>query len=465
MRLGMLKATVTLMTLALGACGGAHMAAPESPAAEDAAPDAAAPSQPGMDAPADDATMATGAPAPASPGEAADMAPEPSRAAGGSRHRPSVVAAQAASVKAGEWNDNANYREFLSYLSSQENLDFERLDLSKRRFIVVRDQNGKGVPNCPVAVTDSQQRQVQLTTTASGRALLFPRAEGLGGNQLTVTTRCQGERASARMTLSAPDGQLTLDLGTERALPSRPVVEIAFVLDTTGSMSEEIASIKSTIQEVADALRGQRFDLRIGLVEYRDKTDAYVTKVHPMTRDIADFVADVSRLQAGGGGDTPEHANEGLRVAVEQLSWSRDSVARMAFMIGDAPPHLDYPGATGYSQSMKRANHEGIQVFTIAASGMDAVGQAVWRQIAQYTGGTNMFVLRGGAGPQSTGGGDPTSSCGGTQENYASGNLHELITRKVMAELKALSADPTRIAGLHQDENAKPCDKRLIVAG
>ncbi|MEM9489748.1 MAG: hypothetical protein AAGC55_11420, partial [Myxococcota bacterium] len=94
----------------------------------------------------------------------------------------------------------------------------------------------------------------------------------------------------------------------------------------------------------------------------------------------------------------------------------------------------------------------------------DTLGQIVWRQIAQYTGGTNLFVLRGGAGPQSVGGGDPKASCGGTQTNYASGNLDTLIAGKIRGALLALDADPTRIPGLDRDENAKPCGERLILA-
>ena len=90
------------------------------------------------------------------------------------------------------------------------------------------------------------------------------------------------------------------------------------------------------------------------------------------------------------------------------------------------------------------------------------LGQVVFRQMAQYTGGTNMFVLRGGAGPQSTGGGDPVSSCGGTHENYSSGKLDELIVTKIRRELRGLDADPMRIAGLRQDENAKPCEPRVV---
>ena len=113
---------------------------------------------------------------------------------------------------------------------------------------------------------------------------------------------------------------------------------------------------------------------------------------------------------------------------------------------------------------MRDAAHRGIQLYTVAASGMDALGQVVFRQIAQYTGATNLFVLRGGAGPQSAGGGDPRSSCGGTQTQFASGNLDALILGKIGRSIKALDRDPLKIAGLRTDESAKPCAERLMVA-
>jgi hypothetical protein len=95
---------------------------------------------------------------------------------------------------------------------------------------------------------------------------------------------------------------------------------------------------------------------------------------------------------------------------------------------------------------------------------MDTLGQVVWRQIAQYTGATNLFVLRGGAGPQSTGAGDPKSSCGGTQTAYTSGNLDTLIMAKINGTVRALERDPLRIPGLHTDENAKPCADRVLLS-
>ena len=131
----------------------------------------------------------------------------------------------------------------------------------------------------------------------------------------------------------------------------------------------------------------------------------------------------------------------GLHDAITKLEWSDAAPARLLFVIGDAPPHAHTEGPS-YADSARLAAHQGIQIFSVAASGMDELGQLVFRQIAQYTGGTELFVLRGGAGPASTGGGDPLKSSGGTQTQYRSGNLDALVLEKIERARKALDTDP-----------------------
>jgi uncharacterized protein YegL len=368
----------------------------------------------------------------------------------------------AASVRAGEWDDNANYREFMRYLESEENLAYHKLDLRQRRFLVVTDAKGKPVPRCKLTVSDHAQHAVTLTTSAAGRAVLFPRAEGLVGNEVTVTANpVEGGSVTKQADLTESDGLVTLKLDAARALHGMRTIDVAFILDTTGSMGEEIGAVKATIQKVASGLGENQTRVRIGMVEYKDRGDAFVTRVYPMSTDISGFAARVQNLEAGGGGDMPESVNEGVHTALSSLDWSADSVGRYAFLVGDAPPHLDYAQDFDYAVEMRNAAHRGIQVFTVAASGMDDIGQVVWRQIAAYTDATDMFVLRGGAGPQSVGGGDPKSSCGGTHANYTSGNLDQLILAHISREVRALDGDPLRIAGLGQDEDAKPCEQRI----
>src|SRR5690606_9157048 len=122
---------------------------------------------------------------------------------------------------------------------AQQHVGFERVDVSARRFLVVRDRDGKAVPNCAVTVRDERQHSVTLTTTSSGRAILFPRAEGLGGGVLEASTTCQNATARARFTLDGDDGAVDLSLAARRSLPAQSTLDLAFVLDTTGSMAEE----------------------------------------------------------------------------------------------------------------------------------------------------------------------------------------------------------------------------------
>jgi Mg-chelatase subunit ChlD len=427
-----------------------------------ARPAAAGPSPGGGAAPRPAATAAR----PASPSKTRGVMvgeTEGSVAGGVARPAPMMVDTTA-SVRAGEWDDNANYREFQRWLATESQQPFRPVNTASRQFIVVRDSEGKAVPRCPVSVEDGRGRKIKLTTTASGRAILFPVAEGLSGSNLTATADCQNAKATSRFSLAQSDGVIDLKLAARRALPAVYDVDIAFILDTTGSMSEEIAAVKGTIQKVASSLNGANIRVRMGMVEYKDRTDPFVTKVYPMTRDLGGFSRQVASVVASGGGDTPEDAVAGLNAGLTKLDWGGGALVKLAFLIGDAPPHLDYQDGPDYTADMRDAAHRGIQVFTVAASGMDDLGQVVWRQIAQYTGASSLFVLRGGAGPQSTGGGDPKSSCGGTQTNFRSGNLDGLILQRINREIKAIDRDPMKIPGLRVDENAKPCGERLMIA-
>ena len=117
-----------------------------------------------------------------------------------------------------------------------------------------------------------------------------------------------------------------------------------------------------------------------------------VGKVYRFTDDLGAFDRTIDSLRADGGGDRPEHVNAGLSAAVHNLAWNPDAAARIAFLIGDAPPHLDYEQDTSYTASARVAARRGIQLYTVAASGMDLLGQIVFRQAAQYTGGRYIFL-------------------------------------------------------------------------
>jgi len=374
-----------------------------------------------------------------------------------------TMRAPVSSVQAGEWDDNANYRDYVRWLEEADR-SAQRLDITDREFVVVKDRDGKAVPNCQVTIT-SPTGKASLITMASGRAIVFPNDLGLHGDTLDAIAACGRSQVAGKISTKTADGVTELSLDTARTLATRRTVDLAFVLDTTGSMGEEIEAVKGTIRAVADKLSNDQTSVRIGLVEYKDRSDGNdLTHTYPFSSDLHEFSRSVAALRADGGGDTPEDMHAGLTAALDNLQWSQDAVARLVVVIADAPPHLDYQDEQDYGAAARRAAAHGIKLFTVSASGMDDTGQIVMRQMAQYTGASNMFVMRGGAGPDSVGGGDPKSSCGGSHENYASGKLDQLILGKVTRELASLDADPMSIPGRGQDENAKPCNQRLVMA-
>ncbi len=176
-------------------------------------------------------------------------------------------------------------------------------------------------------------------------------------------------------------------------------VEVVFVLDTTGSMSGLIHTAKEKIWSIASTLAQaqQAPEISIGLVAYRDRGDAYVTQVVDLNRDLDSMYAKLMDFAADGGGDGPEAVNEALDAAVKSMSWSLDqSTYKVVFLVGDAPPHMDYQDDVKYPQIVAAAAAKGIVVNTIQCGSLsDTV--APWRHIASLGGGRYFTVEQAGS--------------------------------------------------------------------
>ena len=166
---------------------------------------------------------------------------------------------------------------------------------------------------------------------------------------------------------------------------AKPAVEVAFVLDTTGSMGALIDGAKRKIWSIATAIVDSNpdADIRMGLVAYRDVGDDYVTRTFDLTTDIQDLYANLLETRARGGGDWPESVNEALDVAVNKLRWTlTGDTRRIVFLVGDAPPHMDYAQDTKYPTTLAVAKQKDIIVNAVLA-GTARDTERVWRDIAQ----------------------------------------------------------------------------------
>jgi Mg-chelatase subunit ChlD len=179
---------------------------------------------------------------------------------------------------------------------------------------------------------------------------------------------------------------------------SQKRIEVVFVLDTTGSMSGLIQAAKEKIWSIASSLAQaqDKPEIRMGLVAYRDRGDDYVTKVVDLNADLDAMYATLMDFQAGGGGDGPESVNQALSDAVNRISWSADqNTYRVVFLVGDAPPHMDY-NEVRYPETVALAASRGIRVNAVQC-GSDGDTTNRWKQIAQVGKGEYFQVDQAGS--------------------------------------------------------------------
>ena len=193
-------------------------------------------------------------------------------------------------------------------------------------------------------------------------------------------------------TLSAHD-----TFSAERTI-DQPRMEVVFVLDTTGSMSGMIAGAKQKVWAIANKLKSAQPtpEIRFGLVGYRDRGDAYVTKVFGLSGNLDEVYTHLYGFEANGGGDEPESVNEALYKAVRDLQWSTSpDVLRVIFLVGDARPHMDYQDDVKYPATCRLANEKGILINTLQCGRLDGT-EAVWHDIAGKTNGAYAAILQDG---------------------------------------------------------------------
>jgi Mg-chelatase subunit ChlD len=178
----------------------------------------------------------------------------------------------------------------------------------------------------------------------------------------------------------------------------RPVVDVVFALDTTGSMGGLIQVAKEKIWSIASTMAAAQPtpQIRMGLVAYRDRGDDYVTRVVDLTADLDSVYAALMQLEAGGGGDGPEAVNQALHDAVNRISWSQEAWAyKVVFLVGDAPPHMDYQDDVKYPITLAAAKGKGIRVNTVQCGDLGETTRE-WQQIARLGDGRTFQVDQAG---------------------------------------------------------------------
>jgi Mg-chelatase subunit ChlD len=342
-----------------------------------------------------------------------------------------------APLKAGEIDDNAAFGDYLNYLQTYAGPPARPVDVRERYIISVLDNDQRPLFDARVRVYDEQGQQVfEGLTYAGGETLFLPRARDVSPNVTRFRVVAERGNASTEATF-ARGAQERVELALDSAVAGDDLrLDVLFLLDTTGSMADELSRIQETIDSIASRIDGfsPRPTLRLGLVAYRDEGDVYVTRNYDFTDDVALFREALGSFDAEGGGDTPEALDEALHEAVHRVQWSDDAV-RLIFLVADAGPHMDSTHEYNYTTDAQQAVTQGIKIYPIAASNTEPVAEYVFRQLAQQTMGRFIFLTYQPGQSAGAPGEDTPLEAG--EQPYTVERLDDLIVQVVERELAA----------------------------
>jgi hypothetical protein len=325
-------------------------------------------------------------PAPPPPGSAAAM-PDAStaeamrRIPGASQpdYRP-----QSGLLTAGEHDDLLNPELYAQYVRNSRSLgqtidDLPKLDTGRLLTVEVRDGSGRPVPFAPVTVRCADGNELTLNTMADGRAVFFPLLDRLSP-QLQVRA---GDADWREVAIGRDFGGTTLGFTLGASAPAVRKLDLALVVDVTGSMGDELNYLQSELRTILDRLsqRHRDLDIRIGFSFYRDQGDDFVTLTSPLSGDFDLAQSLLAQQRANGGGDYEEAMQDAL-VRAAKLDWRSDAV-KTVLLVGDAPPHDDDFGRAWIAAENLRA--ERVHVVPVGASGVADKAEYLMRAMAAAT--------------------------------------------------------------------------------
>lgn len=212
-------------------------------------------------------------------------------------------------------------------------------------------------------------------------------------------------------------------------------VDIAFVVDATASMQDEIDYLKLDINDVIYQAKqmDDKLKMRFGSVFYRDHGDTYLTKKQDFTKVLSESSAFIEEQFAEGGGDGPEAVEDALSVAIDSLSWNEEARARVLFLVLDAPPHNNSSIQEKLKNLIKKAAAKGIRIVPLTGSGLDKSTEYLMRSISLATNGSYTFLTdHSGIGE---GHKDPSI------DEYELELLNELLVRLIQSYIYVPSCD------------------------
>lgn len=314
------------------------------------------------------------------------------------------ISAQPGILTAGEWNDLHNWDFWQGLMIGAKYSNYPKdwgFYTDGRIYVEVCTEDGEAFTNVTVELYSDNKCLWSAKTDNRGKAECWLNLYNEYESRYTAP-----ENLRLEVDHSVVDREVNVTyLQDEKVAVNRIVlpksmltdeneVDIAFIVDATGSMADEINFLKSDLLDILGKVKNydSRLKIRTAAVMYRDNGDEYIIRHQGFREDPNETAKFIEEQRASGGGDYPEAVHTALEAGIQSLEWTRYPKANMAFLICDAPAHDDSEVIKSLHRSIKEYAKQGIAIIPVAASGVDKETEFLLRSFAIATNGTYVFL-------------------------------------------------------------------------
>ena len=285
-------------------------------------------------------------------------------------------------LTASRLNDNLDFDDWLKVRENFKGYDYN-ISATNRYKVTVKDNEDKAVKNAKVTLFQGGKEIAKAVSDNNGIAYLFCNLYTDGQKPDKVTVRLKDKTVTEDWN---DETEKTIKGNFEKNAVYD--LDIMFMIDTTGSMGDELNYLKYQTNSMLQSLPTQ-LNTNISVNFYRDYDDEYVVKSNPFTSSLKEVSSFFNQTNANGGGDTPEAVEKALEDGILNHTWRENSI-KLMFLVLDAPAHEKTDELL--HTYINKASEMGIRIIPVMASGADNVCEIMCRQMALITGGQFVFL-------------------------------------------------------------------------
>ncbi|HAG12877.1 MAG TPA: hypothetical protein DCG49_03320 [Ruminococcus sp.] len=300
-------------------------------------------------------------------------------------------------LTAGEWNDNENWG-FFTNLVHTGLISFPSFGLQPCCRIAVHVTNHDAPVKGQVVKLVQEGEAAPLwiaRTDRFGTAYLFYPETTAPGTELhlqsegaeDVTVSVPQQNDAGQGNNSVPLLEYTME--TDQSSQQFDQTEVMFILDTTGSMGDEITYLQRDFASIAGEVADGHTTFSVNF--YKDQGDIYVTKCNDFSDDLTEIQHMLNQEYADGGDDEPEAVAEILSETLVEAQWG-ENTNKIAFLIFDAPPHAGTQDIEKIRNAVSTAATRGIHLVPVVASNASRETELFGRAAAIMTNSNYIFL-------------------------------------------------------------------------